>query len=205
MNMHDPERVASHPIFREPALKECLLMAQHWHREQTRTNGVSPYWIHPARVAIRLREAGVQDVVTLQAGLLHDVLEDTAADWGEIEHRFGRDVHLLVQGLTHHKTMSRASYMQGFEDSDPRACLVKLADRLDNLSDDWVGMDPGYKPRYSIESLDLVASCWRNARIQHDWDDGKRRALQSLSSQLLQVCQDLFFESLPPLKPEVAA
>ena len=40
------------------------------------------------------------DEVTIVAGLLHDVVEDTKIDIGDIEVRFGADVAELVDGVT---------------------------------------------------------------------------------------------------------
>ena len=63
---------------------------------------VSPaslYIIHPSCVAIILADLEL-DKETIEAGLLHDVVEDTIMTEEEIEKEFGPDVALLVDGVT---------------------------------------------------------------------------------------------------------
>ena len=40
------------------------------------------------------------DSITIAAGFLHDVVEDTDVSLEEIEERFGDEVRLLVEGVT---------------------------------------------------------------------------------------------------------
>jgi (p)ppGpp synthase/HD superfamily hydrolase len=47
------------------------------HRHQRRKNVNIPYINHPLEVANILASAGVEDVATLCAAVLHDTLEDT--------------------------------------------------------------------------------------------------------------------------------
>ncbi|WP_448598921.1 HD domain-containing protein [Thermoleptolyngbya sp.] len=50
----------------------------------------SPYINHPIEVAeILARVGGVSDVITLQAAILHDTLEDTETTPEEIDAAFG--------------------------------------------------------------------------------------------------------------------
>jgi (p)ppGpp synthase/HD superfamily hydrolase len=54
---------------------------------------------HPAAVAALLHEAGYPEYVIV-AALLHDVVEDTTTEVGELASRFGPDVARLVAQLT---------------------------------------------------------------------------------------------------------
>ena len=68
------------------------------HRGQQRASG-EPYLSHPLEVANLLVNFKM-DVTTVTAGLLHDVLEDTAATKADLEREFGRDIAELVDGVT---------------------------------------------------------------------------------------------------------
>lgn len=69
------------------------------HEHQRRESDGAPFIEHPLEVAGLLREAGCSEVV-VAAGLLHDVVENTAVGVPELRARFGADVALLVQVLS---------------------------------------------------------------------------------------------------------
>ena len=77
------------------SLAQGLLAALHFaalkHRGQRRKGmDSSPYINHPIAVAELLaRVAGVADVTTLQAAVLHDTLEDTRTTSAELDEHFG--------------------------------------------------------------------------------------------------------------------
>lgn len=111
------------------------------HREQRRFSG-EPFIVHPLEVVNILTELEL-DQETLIAGLLHDVVEDTGIKLAEIERRFGKEVAMLVDGVT---KLSRIEYKSKEEQQaenlrkmflamakDIRVILIKLADRLHNL------------------------------------------------------------------------
>ncbi|MDA8211768.1 MAG: HD domain-containing protein, partial [Clostridia bacterium] len=79
-------------------IKEAYEFAEHAHAGQFRNSG-EPYISHPLAVAIIL--AGLElDLITVGAGLLHDVVEDTKITQEEIEAKFGQEIALLVDGVT---------------------------------------------------------------------------------------------------------
>src|SRR4051812_43832964 len=60
----------------------AIQFAAQKHRSQRRKDeDASPYVNHPIEVAFLLADSGVQDLVTLQAAVLHDTLEDTHDPW----------------------------------------------------------------------------------------------------------------------------
>ena len=65
------------------ALRQSYVVAKDAHEGQTRSSG-EPYIIHPVAVARILAEMRL-DIETLQAALLHDVIEDTEATKEELE------------------------------------------------------------------------------------------------------------------------
>jgi GTP pyrophosphokinase len=79
-------------------LREAYEFAAEHHKGQSRDSG-EPYMSHPVEVTLIL--AGMQmDIVCLQTGLLHDVVEDTGVTIEELQKRFGQEVARCVDGVT---------------------------------------------------------------------------------------------------------
>lgn len=117
-------------------LDDALYLAETWHRGQRRRHSLSIYLVHVLRVMNRLRRAGVTDIEVLAACLLHDVLEDCkAATRQAIAALCGERVASLVVELTKFPGVSRKEYIESFRTASAWACLIKMADRLDNLYD----------------------------------------------------------------------
>lgn len=139
------------------------------HEGQKRKSG-EPYIIHPLSVADTLIEWGM-DIDTVLAGVLHDTVEDTDASLEDIESLFGHDVAFLVDGVTK-VSQARAgmrnleSYLPQTTDNlsklliavgqDVRVIIIKLADRLHNLST-LQHMPPEKQQKIARESLDVFA------------------------------------------------
>src|SRR5215216_1626051 len=90
-----------------PALLKALHFAADKHRDQRRKGAeASPYVNHLIEVTELLaREGGVTDVLTLQAAILHDTLEDTKTTPEELEETFGAEVRRVVEEVTDDKTL----------------------------------------------------------------------------------------------------
>jgi (p)ppGpp synthase/HD superfamily hydrolase len=86
-------------VKRSPLTRDALAFANERHAGQTRDLDDLPFVTHPVEVACLLHEAGYSDEV-VAAGVLHDVLEDTDAQHGELEARFGREVADLVDAVS---------------------------------------------------------------------------------------------------------
>jgi GTP pyrophosphokinase len=126
----------------DPApLREAYLFSAQHHTGQLRDSG-EPYMVHPLQVSHILAEMQM-DLVCLQTGLLHDVVEDTSVPLDEIQKRFGAEVARCVDGVTkisklnlHSREAREAESMRKMllaMVSDIRVILVKLADRLHNM------------------------------------------------------------------------
>lgn len=134
------------------------------HKNQLRKSG-DPYVIHPIEVATILVDLGC-DLPTICAGLLHDVLEDTAVTTVMIEESFGKEVLSIVDGVTKLKKISFVSKRQVQAENfrklllaiaaDLRVVLVKLADRLHNMST-LEHLAPAKRLEISQETLDVFA------------------------------------------------
>ena len=79
-------------------LRRAYVFSAFEHKGQVRHSG-EPYMVHPLEVADFLADLKL-DVVTIAAGLLHDVVEDTLTSIERIEELFGRDVAHVVEGVT---------------------------------------------------------------------------------------------------------
>ncbi|XP_045019758.1 guanosine-3',5'-bis(diphosphate) 3'-pyrophosphohydrolase MESH1 isoform X1 [Bubalus bubalis] len=122
-------------------LLEAADFAARKHQRQRRKDPEgTPYINHPIGVArILTHEAGITDIVVLQAALLHDTVEDTDTTLDEVELHFGDQVRRLVEEVTDDKTLPKLErkrlQVEHAPQSSPGAKLVKLADKLYNLRD----------------------------------------------------------------------
>jgi len=110
------------------------------HRNQRRKDAeASPYINHPITLAELLASAGIEDMDVLQAALLHDTVEDTDTSFQELEKRFGKEVAGIVHEVTDNKSLPKEDrkrlQVEHASDMSRAAKLVKLADKICNLSD----------------------------------------------------------------------
>src|SRR5579859_3194137 len=89
---------AQRPAEDVSAIERAYQYAATQHGSQKRVSG-EPFMIHPLAVTNILADMHM-DLVCLQTGLLHDVVEDTGSDIGKIKSLFGEDVARCVDGLT---------------------------------------------------------------------------------------------------------
>jgi GTP pyrophosphokinase len=131
-----------------------------------------PYITHPLAVA-QMLAAMRMDPASLQAALLHDVLEDTAVAQADLEQEFDVDVTNLVKGLTKldgskvktwygstptYAQIDQASLVSLFMATaqDLRVIVIKLCDRLHNmLTID--ALKPERRLGIATETLELFA------------------------------------------------
>ncbi|ELU04687.1 hypothetical protein CAPTEDRAFT_222957 [Capitella teleta] len=122
-------------------LMRCMNFAAVKHKNQRRKDAeATPYINHPIGVAnILTEEAGVDDVIVIQAALLHDTVEDTNTTIDEIVEHFGHNVAGIVAEMTDDKNLAKAERKRQqilhAPHASPKAKLVKLADKLYNLRD----------------------------------------------------------------------
>ncbi len=141
-----------HPSADISLVEKAYRVAYDSHEGQMRKSG-EPYIIHPLSVAIILAELEL-DKETIAAGLLHDVLEDTIMTDKEMEEEFGKEVVLLVDGVTKLQHLHFTDSIKNPKDKnadrlemqaenlrkmflamakDIRVIMIKLADRLHNM------------------------------------------------------------------------
>lgn len=109
------------------------------HDGQVRKFNGEPYIEHPKRVAWKVFEITHNDELTA-AAVLHDTLEDTDTSLEELVSVFGNKIAYLVMDLTNNKEgmkeLGKEVYLtKKMSNLSSNALLIKLADRLDNVSD----------------------------------------------------------------------
>ena len=127
--------------FAIPALTEATMFAADKHRGQKRKDAQgTPYINHPIMVVNLMASiGGITDIEVLQAGMLHDTVEDTHTSPQEIEARFGYAVRSLVMEVTDDKALEKQErkriQIEKALRLSPRAKVIKLADKIANLTD----------------------------------------------------------------------
>ncbi|MGF1778471.1 bifunctional GTP diphosphokinase/guanosine-3',5'-bis pyrophosphate 3'-pyrophosphohydrolase [Vibrio nomapromontoriensis] len=146
------------------ALRQSYVVARDAHEGQTRSSG-EPYIIHPVAVARILAEMRL-DIETLQAALLHDVIEDTEVTKEELEEQFGTTVAELVDGVSKLDKLKfrdrKEAQAENFRKmvlamvQDIRVILIKLSDRTHNMRT-LGALRPDKKRRIARETLEIYA------------------------------------------------
>ncbi len=151
-------------------LSDARIFAIEMHErfKHRRSNG-EPYWHHPERVVATLARHGVAPEVQA-AGWIHDVAEDCAADVHEcealllqIETRFGATVASLTREVTNFFPRSatmeekQQRLIEHAHQMSPGAKWIKLADRMDNISD-MAGWSVEKRRRYAEATILLLSA-----------------------------------------------
>ena len=140
------------PADRASAVEHSLEYAINAHDGQVRDSG-EPFVVHPIATALRLADMRL-DATTIQAALLHDVIEDCGISFEQLEAEFSTEVAKLVDGVTKLKRLDLISesgaMMKQIATPEPtraaslrkmlvamaedvRVVLIKLSDRLHNM------------------------------------------------------------------------
>ena len=148
--------------------RELLLRAYRYsaraHTGQKRRSG-EDYVVHCVQVARILADLQL-DSTTIAAGLIHDVVEDTAITVPDVEREFGPEIAQIVDGLTKIGNLPFTSKEERQAETyrklllsvarDARVIIIKLADRLHNMRTlDWMPEDK--KRIIAQETRDIYA------------------------------------------------
>ncbi|NBO66429.1 MAG: bifunctional (p)ppGpp synthetase/guanosine-3',5'-bis(diphosphate) 3'-pyrophosphohydrolase, partial [Acidobacteria bacterium] len=178
-----------HPGADLDLLRRAYIFSAMKHKDQVRASG-EPYLVHPLSVAAILADMKM-DVETVISGLLHDVIEDTLVEPGEIERRFGANVERIVEAVTKISNLGKKMSHEEVQAEnlrkmvlamvdDLRVVLVKLADRLHNMRT-LSFLRPEKRLRISQETIEVYAP------IAHRLGMGKLRSeLEELAFQYLE-------------------
>lgn len=152
---------------RSALVKGALETARRAHSGQLRRGSDGrPYIDHPLAVAELLLDHGFGDEV-LAAALLHDVVEKSEIEIGEIREGFGEHVAVLVEALTEDETI--ADYVERKEEHRERvgragddALAIFAADKRTNvamLREAYALIGEGVSDELAV-SLDLKIFVW---------------------------------------------
>jgi GTP pyrophosphokinase len=145
-------------------LKKAYSVAASAHMNQRRATN-EPYIIHPLAVAATLADMHL-DEISIAAGLLHDIIEDTDYTIEDITEQFGKEIGDLVWGVTKISKISdidtdsaRAETLKKMiiaMTNDVRVILIKLADRIHNVRT-LDALPEGKRVRIARETLEIYA------------------------------------------------
>jgi GTP pyrophosphokinase/guanosine-3',5'-bis(diphosphate) 3'-pyrophosphohydrolase len=171
----------------EALLRRAWDYGARMHEGQFRQSG-EPYFTHPVAVASLLTEMRLDDA-TIATALLHDTIEDTRSTRDEIERLFGREIAMLVEGVTKLTNLelgsTEARQAENFRkfllatSRDIRVLLVKLADRLHNMRT-LRSLKPEKQLQKARETMDIYAPL--AGRMGMQW---MREELEDLAFKVL--------------------
>jgi len=124
----------------EISIGKAAVFADKYHTGQFRKSSGEPYIKHPVGTYRILKKVGVKDRDVLVAAFLHDTIEDTSVTYNNLKSEFNKNVADIVKGVTSNKKkieiMGKPEYLADkMINMSDNALIIKLADRLHNLSD----------------------------------------------------------------------
>ena len=187
-----------HPSDDLSMIEKAYQLADNAHKDQKRKSG-EPYIIHPLCVAIILADLEM-DKETIAAGLLHDVVEDTVYTEEQLAEIFGKEVALLVDGVTKLTQLSWSADKVEMQAEnlrkmflamakDIRVILIKLADRLHNMR--TIGYVREEKRRETaLETLEIYAPIAHRLGIRTIKEELEDRAIICLDPVAYKEIED---------------
>jgi len=165
------DRIAEYlPAKSQEVVRAALEFAAEKHAGQLRKSG-DPVITHPINAAETIASLQL-DASTIAGALLHDVQEDCGVTNAEIAKRFGREVALMVEGVTKLGQISEQAAQPDVGEEkiqaenlrkmflamaqDLRVVIIKLADRLHNMRTLWA-LDREHQLRISKETMEIYA------------------------------------------------
>jgi (p)ppGpp synthase/HD superfamily hydrolase len=144
-------------------IDSAITFAFEKHAGQFRKGGLLPYIAHPMEVMKRIYTYGIKDEKILAAAVAHDLIEDCGVTVDELVARFGFDVAHMVEQLSYTSPeamgMTKKEWVAGFKEKPPEVLLIKVIDRLANISDFCVDKDP-YRFKY-VEKTRQIFDAWK--------------------------------------------
>jgi (p)ppGpp synthase/HD superfamily hydrolase len=140
--------------------------AKHLEKEQKVPGTDLPYVVHLSNVTMEVIVAAFNTEkfdlgFAIQVALLHDTIEDTSADFGELEGRFGVKIAEAVSALTKNKDLPKEQQMMDclvrIKKLQPEVSAIKLADRITNLQQPPVHWDREKRIKYQKEARVILS------------------------------------------------
>lgn len=178
--------------FDKEIIGRAIAFAQEKHRGQIRKDG-TPYIIHPLRVSEIVRKFKKSHRINelISAAILHDTLEDTDTSFEELKSNFGELVALIVFELTNDNNkiekIGKSNYLSDKLSSSRLvsrwALVIKLADRLDNVSDLDTIDDNEFVERYKRETQEILL----NLSIRRELTQTQKNLVKEIKRKLKEL------------------
>ena len=146
-------------------IRSAFEYADRCHEGQKRKSG-EPYIIHPLAVAQIVAEELKLDSESIEAALLHDVIEDTEATHEDVARLFSPTIADLVEGVSkltriqyatkEDEQMENLRKMLMAMSKDIRVILIKISDRLHNMRT-MEYQSPEKQKQKSLETMEIYA------------------------------------------------
>lgn len=169
-------------------IRRAYAYGQEKHKGQRRHSGAE-YFTHPVAVADFLISQRLDDL-SIMTAILHDTLEDTDSSRAEIARLFGKNIAMLVEGVTNITNVVFSSLeseqAQNFRKllfaltNDRRILLVKLADRIHNMRTIRY-LKPEKQKQKARETMEIFAPLAGRLGLQ-SW----RETLEDLAFEVLE-------------------
>jgi (p)ppGpp synthase/HD superfamily hydrolase len=117
-------------------LLECWDFASKYHKGQW--YGSKPYMYHLKKVSDVALDFDCTDESVLMSCLLHDIIEDTKANYEDVESNFGKEVADIVYCVTDElgrNRKERKSKTYKKIRNNVKSIVVKLCDRISNITE----------------------------------------------------------------------
>ncbi len=186
-------------VVRSDLVKDALETARRAHAGQLRRGSDGrPFIDHPLAVAELLSEHRYGDEV-LAAGLLHDVVEKSEIETGEVRERFGDAVGGLVGAMTEDESIPsyedrKDEHRRRVAESDPAVLAIFAADKLTNvamLREAYSLIGEGVSEELAVP-LDLKIYIWE-ADLEMLFDEApEMRLTNELADELVGLWGDRF-------------
>jgi (p)ppGpp synthase/HD superfamily hydrolase len=120
-----------------PLAQQAIAFARERHGDQRRDADGAPFLVHPLEVAALLERSDYPDHV-VAAAVLHDVLENTDVEAGELKRRFGPEVCHLVDTVSDDMSIEdeearKADARERVRAADRDAAAVFAADKISKV------------------------------------------------------------------------
>lgn len=144
------------------SILEAYEFSKYAHRKHIRLSG-EPYIAHPVAATEILLSLN-PDIYTLQACLLHDVIEDTEYSYNNILEKFWEDVANLCNGMSklekvkyrwEERAIGSLRKMFIAMADDVRVIFIKLSDRQHNMQTLLYHPNPVKRERIALETLNI--------------------------------------------------
>ena len=190
-------------------IRESYEFAKQHHGEQRRKSG-ELYITHPLAVAQIVAEELHLDSESIEAALLHDVIEDTDATYDDVAKLTSPTVADLVEGVS---KLTRIQYATKEDEQmenlrkmliamskDIRVILIKISDRLHNMRT-MEYQSPAKQKQKSLETMEIYAPIAHRLGMQRmKWE------LEDLSLKYLDpIGYDEIVSKLDAKRPEYEA